>query len=92
MVVPLGDRGCRRPARAHDLGQRHRTLIVPRPSGGRLTRRVDRIINAAFRLFTMGMSDHRQRDRALAGQAAAILLAQLVAWLGIFFVGYAPLL
>ena len=68
------------------------TLIVPRPSGGWLTRWVDRIVNAAFRLATSGIADHRRRDRVLATQAAAILLAQLVAWLGIFYVGYSLLL
>ena len=68
------------------------TLIVPRPAGGWLTRWVDRIINAAFRTVTSGIADHKRRDRVLAAQAAAILLAQLVAWLGIFFVGYALLL
>src|SRR6266566_832268 len=68
------------------------TLIVPRPAGGWLTRWVDRIINAAFRLATSGIADHKRRDRVLAAQAAAILLAQLVAWLGIFFVGYSLLL
>src|SRR5260370_40058862 len=68
------------------------TLIVPRPAGGRLTRWVDRIINAAFRTVTSGIADHKRRDRVLAAQAAAILLAQLVAWLGIFFIGYSLLL
>ena len=68
------------------------TLIVARPSGGWLTRWVDRIINAAFRVATSGIADHKRRDRVLAAQAAAILLAQLVAWLGIFFVGYSLLL
>src|SRR6185312_1563840 len=68
------------------------TLIVPRPAGGWLTRWVDRIINAAFRVVTSGIADHKRRDRVLAAQAAAILLAQLVAWLGIFFVGYSLLL
>src|ERR1700722_11067525 len=68
------------------------TLIVPRPSGGWLTRWVDRIINSAFRMVTRGIADHKQRDRVLAAQAAAILLAQLVAWLGIFYVGYSLLL
>jgi len=68
------------------------TLIVPRPAGGWLTRWVDRIINAAFRVATSGIADHKRRDRVLAAQAAAILLAQLVAWLGIFFVGYSLLL
>src|SRR5690242_6825923 len=68
------------------------TLIVPRPAGGWLTRWVDRIINAAFRVVTSGIADHKRRDRVLAAQAAAILLAQLVAWRGIFFVGYSLLL
>jgi hypothetical protein len=68
------------------------TLIVPRPAGGWLTRWVDRIINTAFRVATRGIADHKRRDRVLAAQAAAILLAQLVAWLGIFFVGYSLLL
>jgi hypothetical protein len=68
------------------------TLIVPRPAGGWLTRWVDRIINAAFRIATSGIDDHHRRDRVLATQAAVILLAQLVAWLGIFYVGYSLLL
>ena len=68
------------------------TLIVPRPAGGWLTRWVDRIINTAFRAATDGIADHKRRDRVLATQAAAILLAQLVAWLVIFFVGYSLLL
>ena len=58
------------------------TLIVPRPAGGWLTRWVDRIINVAFRVVTGRIADHKQRDRVLAAQAAAILLAQLLAWLG----------
>src|SRR5260370_15913891 len=68
------------------------TLIVPRPAGGWLTRWVDRIVNTAFRLATDGIADHKRRDRVLATQAAAVLLAQLAAWLGIFFVGYSLLL
>jgi hypothetical protein len=68
------------------------TLIVPRPAGGWLTRWVDRIVNAAFRVATGGIADYRRRDRVLAAQAAAILLTQLVAWLGIFFIGYSLLL
>jgi hypothetical protein len=41
---------------------------------------------------TSGIANHKRRDQVLAAQAAAILLAQLVAWLGIFFVGYSLLL
>jgi hypothetical protein len=43
-------------------------------------------------VVTRGIADGKQRDRVLAAQAAAILLAQLVAWLGIFYVGYSLLL
>jgi hypothetical protein len=68
------------------------TLIVPRPIGGWLTRLVDRIVNAAFRIATGAFADYRRRDRVLAAQAATILLCQLAAWLGIFFVGYSLLL
>jgi hypothetical protein len=64
------------------------TLIVPRPVGNWLARWVDRLVNGAFRLATNRMADYRRRDRVLAGQAAAILLTQLVAWLGVSFVGY----
>ena len=68
------------------------TLIVPRPVGSWLTRWVDRIVNGAFRIATSAIADYRRRDRVLAGQAAAILLGQLTAWLGISFIGYSLLL
>jgi hypothetical protein len=65
------------------------TLIVPRPIGSWLTRLVDRVANGAFRMATAPITDYRRRDRILAAQAATILLGQLGAWLGIFFIGYA---
>jgi hypothetical protein len=68
------------------------TLIVPRPVGSRLTRWVDRLVNGAFSLATAAIADYRRRDRVLAGQAAAILLMQLAAWLGVAFLGYGLLL
>jgi hypothetical protein len=68
------------------------TVIVPRPVSSWLTRWVDRIVNGAFRLATSAIADHRRRDRVLATQAAAILLTQLAAWLGLSFVGYVLLL
>jgi hypothetical protein len=64
------------------------TVIVPRPVSSWLTRWVDRIVNGAFRLAANAIADHRRRDRVLAAQAAAILLTQLAAWLGLSFVGY----
>jgi hypothetical protein len=68
------------------------TLIVPRPVGSWLTRWVDRIVNGTFRMATSAIADYKLRDRILAGQAAAILLAQLTTWLGISFIGYSLLL
>src|ERR1700730_16168739 len=68
------------------------TLIVPRPVGGRLTRWIDGIVNGAFHVATVAIADYRRRDRVLATQAAGMLIAQLIAWLGIFFIGYSLLL
>ncbi len=68
------------------------TLIVPRPVASWLTRQMDRTVILAFRLATARIRDYRHRDRVLAGQAPAILLAQLVAWLATAFVGYTLLL
>jgi hypothetical protein len=67
------------------------TLIVPRPISSWLTRMVDKLVNGTFRLITAPIGDYHRRDRVLAAQAATILLCQLAAWLGIFFVGYALL-
>ena len=68
------------------------TLLVPRPVGSRLTRWVDRLVNGAFGLVTASIADYRRRDRVLVGQAAAILLTQLAAWVGVALVGYGLLL
>jgi hypothetical protein len=68
------------------------TLIVPRPVSSVLTRWVDWTVNEAYWLFIGRVHDYKRRDRILATQAAAVLLGQLVAWLGIFFVGFALLL
>ncbi len=64
------------------------TLIVPRQVGSWLTRWVDTVIIAVYRLVTRRVTDYRTRDRIFATQAAAILLTQLVAWLGITFAGF----
>ena len=68
------------------------TLIVPRRVSSWLTRWVDRVVNRAFRLATGSFADYPRRDRVLSAQAAAILLGQLAAWLGISFIGYVLLL
>jgi hypothetical protein len=68
------------------------TLVVPRPVANWLTRWVDRTVDQAFSLATRAIDDYEHRDRVLAGQAAAILLSQLAAWLALSFFGYALLL
>ena len=68
------------------------TVVVPRPVSSWLTRLVDRIVNKAFRLATSAIADYRRRDRVLAAQAAAILVMQLLVWLGISYLGFALLL
>ena len=68
------------------------TLIVPRPVGSWLTRGVDRMMIAIYRFVKQRVPDYRRRDRILATQAAAILVTQLMGWLGLIFVGYTFLL
>ncbi len=64
------------------------TLIVPRSVSNWLARRVDQLVNGAFVVITKPMLDFRRRDRILAAHAATILIAQIAAWLGMFFVGF----
>ncbi|HXC85956.1 MAG TPA: hypothetical protein VNV62_29340 [Trebonia sp.] len=68
------------------------TLIVPRLVGSWLTRGVDWGVNAVYRLATRSVAGYRRRDGILATQAAAILLTQLVVWLGFAFIGFMLLL
>jgi len=68
------------------------TLIVPRPVGSWLTRMVDRLVVAAYMAVTRPVSDWVRRDRILATQAAAVVVAQLGAWLAIFLAGYTLML
>jgi hypothetical protein len=64
------------------------TLIVPRPGRDRLARLVPWIVNHAFRLAAGMAVGYKRRDQVLAREAAGILMAQLVAWLGLAFIGY----
>jgi hypothetical protein len=68
------------------------TLVVARPVSSRLTRWVDQMVNRAYRLVVSRAADFRRRDQLLATEAAAILLAQLAAWLFVVYVGFALLL
>jgi hypothetical protein len=68
------------------------TLIVPRSVASRLTRHVDWLVNGLFVLITKPVRSFRRRDRILAAHAATILVAQIAAWLGMFFVGFSLML
>ena len=68
------------------------TLIVSRSVRSRLTRWVDRAVDWTYQLLVARAADFRRRDRILATQAAAILLAQLAAWLLVAYLGFALLL
>jgi hypothetical protein len=68
------------------------TLVVTRSVSSRLTRWVDRTVDRAYHLVVSRVADSRRRDQLLATEAAAMLLAQLAAWLIIAYVGFALLL
>ncbi|MFY9927232.1 MAG: hypothetical protein WAK82_04430 [Streptosporangiaceae bacterium] len=68
------------------------TLIVARSVSGRLTRWVDWVADRAYWLAIRKVTDYQRRDKLLATQAAAILLLQLVAWLGVAYAGFSLLL
>jgi hypothetical protein len=68
------------------------TLIVSRSVSSRLTHWVDQIVDMAYGLVTRNAHEYTRRDRLLGTQAAAILITQLVVWLGVAYVGFALLL
>jgi hypothetical protein len=68
------------------------TLIVSRSVSSRLTRWVDQIVDTAYGLASRNTDEYTRRDRLLGTQAAAILITQLVVWLGVAYVGFALLL
>jgi succinate dehydrogenase hydrophobic anchor subunit len=68
------------------------TVVVPRRSRARVSRAVDALVNGVYRTVTRGLGDYASRDRWLASRASATILAQLVAWLVLFYVGFALML
>jgi len=68
------------------------TLIVSRPVKSRLTRWVDQTVDWAYEQVAGRLGDYRRRDQLRATQAAAVLLAQLAAWLIVAYAGFALLL
>jgi hypothetical protein len=65
------------------------TLIVPRSVASWLTRRVDHWVAGAYVLITKPVRGFKRRDRILATHAATLLLCQIIAWLLMFFIGFA---
>jgi hypothetical protein len=65
-----------------------RTLIVPRSTPGGLARALDRGVDAVFHAICHRFADYEDRDRILAGQAAAVLVVQLAVWLAGFLLGF----
>jgi hypothetical protein len=68
------------------------TLIVSRPVNSALTRWVDRMVDRAYHQVVGRVADYQRWDRMRATQAAALLLAQLAAWLVVAYLGFALLL
>jgi hypothetical protein len=69
------------------------TLIVSRPVNSLLTRWVDQVIDWVYHQVARRiMTDVQRWDRVRATQAAALLLAQLAAWLIVAYVGFGLLL
>jgi hypothetical protein len=68
------------------------TLIVSRPVNSLLTRWVDQLVDWVYHQVAGHVADHQRWDRVRATQAAALLLAQLAAWLIVAYVGFALLL
>lgn len=68
------------------------TLVVPRRSSDRISRFVDRAVDALYRLATRWVKDYPSRDHRLASQASTTILAQLATWLVLFYVGFGLLL
>lgn len=69
-----------------------RTLVIPRARFGRIGRVVDKVVDGAFVIGTRRLSDYKERDNVLAGQAAVYLVTLLATWLASYEVGFAFLL
>ena len=68
------------------------TLVVPRAINSRISRAVDRCLDAAFLLLVRAVRSFERRDRILAWQSPLSLLIRLAVWLGLLVVGFALLL
>src|SRR5947209_8677854 len=67
-------------------------LVIPRPRQGVVSRVVDGFVDLVFHGLAHRSRDYESRDRLLAGQAPAFLVAMLATWLLGFIVAYALML
>jgi hypothetical protein len=67
-------------------------LVVPRRSRDRISRALTHGVDRIYRAVTATARDYARRDRWLATQAPLTILAQLVVWLVLFYVGFALML
>ncbi|MCW2653664.1 MAG: hypothetical protein JWR32_4640 [Mycobacterium sp.] len=68
------------------------TLVVPRGINSRISRTVDRALDAGFLQLARRVRSFERRDRILAWQSPLWLLVRLAVWLGLIVVGFALLL
>ena len=68
------------------------TLVVPRGINSRISRTIDRALDAGFLQLARRVRAFQRRDRILAWQSPLSLLVRLAVWLGLIVVGYALLL
>ncbi len=64
------------------------TLVVPRRIRSRIPRMVFIVNRSVFRFFADRSSSYERRDRILAVQAPVQLVAQVVAWLALYQLGF----
>jgi hypothetical protein len=68
------------------------TLVVPRRVNSRISRAVDRVLDALFLQLARRVRSFERCDRILAWQSPLSLLIRLAVWLGLLVVGFALLL
>jgi hypothetical protein len=68
------------------------SLVVPRGVYSRISRTVDRALDAVFFQLTRRVQSYERRDRILAWQSPLSLLIRLAVWLGLLVAGFALLL
>ncbi len=68
------------------------TLVVPRGVNSRISRTVDRVLDAGFLQLARRVRSFERCDRILAWQSPLSLLIRLAVWLGLLVAGFALLL